>query len=213
MSEENIENPSFAKVIKDAVENRLIDVHTCLPGTIISYDSSKQKASVQPNIQRKMLNGVVQDLPIINSVPVVHPRSGKAAILLPLKAGDPCLLIFAERSIDLWKSKGGQVDPQDTRKHDLSDAFCIPGGSAFPMALAGDPSDLVMVNDKAEVRLKSSGKISVKNLATGDELVDLNHQMAMTLSEDTVNTIFGPMQLNSFSTYATIASKIANIKV
>ncbi len=210
---QDIETPTFARVIKDAIENRLVDLHVAMPCVVKSYDPSKQMVSVQPALQRKYLSGTVKALPVVNNIPVAHPRGGKAAVLLPITAGDEGWLVFSERSLDVWKSKGGVVDPDDTRKHHLSDAVYMPGGTSFPKALAGDPSDLVMVNDKAEVRVKSSGKASVKNLNTGDELVDLTQQMATALSTDTVNTIFGPMQLNNFSTYQTIATKLGNLKV
>lgn len=210
---ENIEDPTLAQVIKDAIENRLIDVHTSMPGTIISYDKTTKSASVQPNLKKKYLTGRVTDLPIINKVPVHHVRGGKAMIKMPVAAGDPCTLFFAERSIDIWKSQGGQVDPKDTRKHDLSDAYCIVGIAALNDTIPGEDSDMVLINDKSKVVLKASGKASVTNTQTGDELVDLTNQMATLLSTDTVNTIFGPMKLNGFATYAQIATKLGNIKV
>lgn len=43
------------------------------------------------------------------------------------KAGDECLVIFADRCIDFWWQNGGVQEPVDDRVHDLSDAFCIVG--------------------------------------------------------------------------------------
>lgn len=214
MSDElNIESPTMAKVIKDAIEARLVDVHTALPGTIQSYDPAKQMANVQPNIQRKYSSGKITSLPVINNVPVVHPRGGKAAILLPLKAGDPCLLVFSERSLDIWKSKGGQVDPQDTRKHTLSDAFCIPGGSDFGTAIAGDASDLILINDKSKVTQKAGGQIKVENLNTNDELMDLLVQLLTALIATKTLTALGPQQFINNATYVALKTKFQNLKV
>lgn len=213
MSDEiNVESPTFAKVIKDAIESRLVDVHTALPGTIQSYDAAKQMANVQPTIMRKYHSGKISSLPVINNVPVVHPRGGKAAILLPLKAGDPCLLIFSERSLDIWKSKGGQVDPQDTRKHTLSDAFCIPGGSDFSSAIAGDASDLIMINDKSKITQKAAGTIKIENTATADELMDLLVQLLTALIATKTLTALGPQPFINLADYVALKTKFQNLK-
>jgi hypothetical protein len=49
--------------------------------------------------------------------------------------GDPCLLIFSDRSLDSWLDRGGEVDPIDLRRHHLSDAVAILGVRAKPQAL------------------------------------------------------------------------------
>ena len=65
---------------------------------------------------------------MIYNVPVLFPRSRKAAVTFPLEKGDTVLLVFAERSLDEWIEKGGnKVSPEDPRRHDMSDAIAIPG--------------------------------------------------------------------------------------
>lgn len=123
------QTPTFAKVLRDAIDARLAEVHTCLPAEIVKFDKATNLADVSPCLKRKYAaDEAVVDLPVIPSVPVVQPRGGGAAILFDLKPGDPVLLVFSERSIDGWKTTGGKVDPKDPRKHHLSDAFAIPGG-------------------------------------------------------------------------------------
>jgi hypothetical protein len=46
---------------------------------------------------------------------------------LPVKNGDECLVIFADMCIDAWWSNGGIQNQIERRRHDLSDAICIPG--------------------------------------------------------------------------------------
>lgn len=207
------ETPSLAQVIKDAIEARLFDLHTCLPAKIVSYDANKMKASVQPVLQRSYSNGKLVTMPIINDVPVLMPRAGKAFVSLPLKAGDAVTLVFSERSLDKWKSVGDVTSPDDPRKFHISDAYAFPGGYSFNSSAAADPNDVLVVNDKTEVRLKAGGKFAAKNLNTSDELVDLVHQMATLLETTTTNTIFGPMKLNDFAQFGVIKTKLANLKV
>lgn len=213
MSEVSEFTPSMAEVIKQAIETRLSDLHTALPGTITRYDSAKQQCDVQPNIKRKYVTGQLVDIPVIPNVPVVFQRSEKAFISFPLKAGDQVLLVFSERSLDRWLVSGGQVDPADPRKHHLTDAVAVPGLYPFSKPVTASSDALRLKNDKSEIDLKPDGKMSMKNLTTGDELITLVHQMADLLSTTTVNTIFGPMKLNDFAQFAVIKGKLENLKV
>lgn len=213
MSEVSEFTPSMAEVIKQAIETRLSDLHTALPGTITRYDSAKQQCDVQPNIKRKYVTGQLVDIPVIPNVPVVFQRSEKAFISFPLKAGDQVLLVFSERSLDRWLVSGGQVDPADPRKHHLTDAVAVPGLYPFSKPVTASSDALRLRNDKSEIDLKPDGKMSMKNLTSGDELITLVHQMADLLSTTTVNTIFGPMKLNDFAQFAVIKGKLENLKV
>ena len=44
--------PSFAAVLRQLVDARLVDVHTSLPGRVVSYDATTQRASVKPLLKR-----------------------------------------------------------------------------------------------------------------------------------------------------------------
>ncbi|MFW8450019.1 Gp138 family membrane-puncturing spike protein, partial [Klebsiella pneumoniae] len=63
------------------------------------------------------------NLPLLVDVPVVFPRGGGCTLTFPVKPGDECLVIFADRCIDFWWQSGGIQEPVDERMHDLSDAF------------------------------------------------------------------------------------------
>lgn len=203
--------PTLEQVIKNAIEGRLVEVHTSLPGVIISYDPATQTCSAQPSIQRKNVAGETFMIPVINNVPVVHPRSGKAIVHFPLKAGDKVLLVFAERSIDIWKSQGGAPHPQDTRKHQYSDAVAIPG--LYPIGepvTIPNPTALTILNDQARLELKTDsmsffspgGEIKFNADGTfevmsskGVELVDLLVRLVQAIIDARTETLVGPMPL------------------
>lgn len=207
--------PSLAQVIQSAIDADRFDLHTCIPGVIDSYDPATGLASVQPALKRKYVGKEAVNLPVIKNVPVLMPRAqaGATFISLPLKQGDPVTLVFSERSLDVWKSTtGGQtIDPDDPRKHALSDAYCFPGGypkAAAPMTQA-TADDLVVVSGDLVMTLTKTGKVKVTNAGGTVELIstlskvvaDVNRLMT-DIQGGLVTTMLGPMPL-VMSTFAT----------
>jgi hypothetical protein len=127
-------SPSYSEAIKAAIGAMVSDVHTAIPAKVESYDAAAQTVDVTPAVDRVILGDEKRQLlkaPLIAGVPVCFPRGGGFMVTFPIKPGDFVLLVFAERSIDQWFSKGGSgVDPIDPRTHALSDAMAIPG--VFP---------------------------------------------------------------------------------
>ena len=117
---------------REAIRQAGCDMRVAIPGIIQTFDAVHQTAVVQVALREKIANpyaGGTQDLAIqpLQDVPVVLPRGGGYALTLPLKAGDECLLVFADMCIDTWWQSGGVQNQFEKRRHDLSDAFCIPG--------------------------------------------------------------------------------------
>lgn len=150
-------SPELADVIRQAIEDRLAEVHVMLPGRIDSYDPTTQKADVEPLIKRvqSTVDGELsEDLPVIPGVPVVFPRAGGYKITMPVETGNRCMLVFCERSIDQYQigqtRKGstdliGQVDPGTFEMHNLSDPVAILGWYNDAEALSTpDADDMVL---------------------------------------------------------------------
>lgn len=191
MIETENETPTWAKAIQQLFEARLCELHTGMPGRIVSYDSATQKASVQPELKRKFRDGAVVDIPVIPDVTVCMPRAGKAFLSLPLKAGDQVWLMFSERSTDDWKQSGGSVDPSVVpRKHDFADAFCYPGGYPFNNPAPMDSNDVLLVNDQSILKLKTGGKFEMSKKG-GDAVLDLIFQYMEINSSAVTNTMLG----------------------
>jgi len=121
-------------LLEAAIASHLEDTHTAIPGRVESV--SGDRCSVKPLINRTLRDGRTEELPVVANVPIWFPRGGGASITWPVAAGDGCLLVFSERSLDAWKA-GGQ-NPADPRKHDLTDAVAFVGLSA-----SGGPSDVI----------------------------------------------------------------------
>ena len=131
MGKRNLSEP-----LRAAVESVMSELHVCLPGRIERYDHTEQRAEVKPLLRRNYRDGDESDMPVIADVPVIWPRAGGASLTMPVQTGDGVLLVFADRSLDRWLAEGGEVTPDDRRKHDLSDCVAIPG--LVPFAGFGD---------------------------------------------------------------------------
>lgn len=159
--------PTLAEVIRTVIDAKLVDLHTSLPGKVVDYDSAKQTATVKISLMR-MYEGETQavELPPIPNVPVVWPRTAKAQVHLPLAADDDVWLIFSERSLDQWKSSGGVIDPKDRRRHNLTDAVALVGGTApVKPFTVNDPESIEIVNDQGKVQIKSDGTVNLGDYA------------------------------------------------
>lgn len=154
-----------------AVDSQLCGMFTASPGIITAFDGTL--ATVKISIRMKVVrDGVVSyiDPPPVTNVPVVLPQSTGAGVFLtvPIKSGDPCLLVFSQRGIDNVVEVGGVQNPPDTdfsvlsriRHHDMVDAICIPGLCCKPNA----PTSWAV--DGIELR-NTNSSVSVKVLPTG----------------------------------------------
>lgn len=109
------------------IESRLKDLHTMMPGIIVSFDPDKQTAVVQPAIRRIFTEKGAVNLPVCVDVPVAFPGGGDFYLTFPVQPGDECILGFSERAIDNWYASGGTQVPAEYRLHDLSDGIAQVG--------------------------------------------------------------------------------------
>ena len=114
------------------------------------------------------------DFPVVTGVPVVFPQSGSVTVAWPVKAGDGCLLVFAETALDFWQY-GKETDT--VLKFDLSNAIAIPNISATAssvMAEACSEDAVVVQNGGTKLKVKADGVYIVGNLTVTGGKVNLN---------------------------------------
>ena len=157
-----------------ASERRTLNeqLRVAMPGIIQSFDPGDDDRPptcvVQPAIRYVERdndgNKSTKDYPLLVDVPVVFPRGGGCTLTFPVKAGDECLVIFADRCIDFWWQSGGIQDPVDERMHDLSDAFCIVGPQSQAKKIGGISTSAVELrSDDGKTKLSlnpASGAIN-----------------------------------------------------
>lgn len=137
--------PTLADLLRQVQTATLGRVRTVTPGTIVAYDRTRQAATVQPALRIPRTDPetgerVFARVPPIASCPVLWPSGGGCSLTWPLEEGDPCTILVAERSTDEYRATGeGDIEPQDPRRFDWSDALVMPAWSPFsaPIPAAG----------------------------------------------------------------------------
>ena len=110
-------NSSLSVEEREALKQEIFrSLHCALPGNVVSYNSEKQTAEIQPAVKMgSMLLPVLADVPVFMPVPFeVNP-------------GDACLVIFSDVNIDGWLETGEAEEPRSARKHSFSDGFAFIG--------------------------------------------------------------------------------------
>lgn len=164
MPNENADNPGFEVVLEEAIEAKRAEVRTYLPGEVLSYDHEDQRAKVRPTVTLRRRDPETDEAkfytPIIANVPVAFPSSSGHSITFPLSEGDTVELQFASRSLDEWLESGtdsAPIEPNDPRRHDVTDVVARPTLRSFADALGDerrDPDALVIYSDD-EIHLGS----------------------------------------------------------
>lgn len=153
-----------------------------MPGIIVSYDASTNKAEIQPALNKSYVSGPMP-LPILNNVPILFPNF----ISFPINIGDYVLLIFSQRAIDLWLAVGGQVTPNDPRKFNISDAIALPGLKPFTEDFSGNAGtdfqisfggSIISISPTGAIQIRTASTVAIGNQTT--ELLDIISQL-MTL--------------------------------
>lgn len=149
-------------IIKGWMDSRVSKIHTAMPGRVVSYNPSTNRASVQPNGAYKSEDGRNIQYPIIHNVPIQFPmgQGGTAGITFPINAGDGCLLVFSETQNDDFLG-GNKGDSEDSRRHSLNDAIAIPGvyAGAAPSNVA-HPGDVCVFKGGTMLRI-SDGSVEI----------------------------------------------------
>ena len=158
--------------IQTGIDAALKELHTSLPGEVISFDPVEQTADIQITIKRKQANELV-NIPVLKDVPVRFQRVSGYTITLPVKSGDNVLVVFSERSIDTWLLNGGIQDPADKRRHSFSDAFALPMMYSQPDKISDfDPDNLQIksLNGNSKITIKLTGEIQIDT--TGETIIN-----------------------------------------
>lgn len=151
--------PAHSTIIRAAIERLMANIAGGRPGRIESYDAAKQRADVQPLIQRGEIDISTGDRrverePVITDVPVLMLGTSSCRTTMALKPGDTVWLCSASLSLDRYLVQGGEVDPQDDRRHNISDAVAIPAVFDFA-SVPGDASTDGMIIHAPKLRLGS----------------------------------------------------------
>ena len=193
-----VEHPTLEGTFQDSIDKNLYSTHTSLPGIIESVDNDAKKANVRVALKTKLLSETeAKELPILFDVPLSFFQTSETIISLPVKKGDDCMIFFCERSIDIWKANTAQelseriVDPKDPRKHNLSDAFCVPICKPIGTGLTGDNSKIkIAYTEQNKMTIDENGHLKYE-ISDGSFLDIMEGQFKYTSANGAIFNING----------------------
>lgn len=166
------DNTEFLKRVITQLFN---EINCCIPARIEAFDPATQQIECIPMIRRRVKNSdgstEIIDYEKLIKVPLLTPyvRILGFSITMPINPGDLCLLLFADKPIDLWQETGDISDPPEltgTRNHHLTDGIAMLAPIPLPNAIVDYQIDSVEVrnldrttalqvwDDEVEVRAK-----------------------------------------------------------
>ena len=163
-------NPQLTDLMNLVREEIFASLNCMKIGKIQSFDTAKRTASIQIMFKRTAGDKIISH-PVLVDCPIFTLQGGGGAVYMPIAAGDPCLVLFADRSIDDWYSSGSESAPTSPRCHDLSDGIAFVGINslagpltAFPDAGAGIAyagARLGLLGGKANIQNASKDLLTV----------------------------------------------------
>lgn len=149
--------------LADAIKRDLTRSLNCVKiGRIERFDATKKTAEIQILFKRVTPGGIVS-YPLLVDCPVFTLQGGGGAVQMPVQAGDACIVLFADRSIDIWFSNGSEAAPDSARCHDLSDGIALVGINAGNSTMAAyDTNVNIRVPDGKKLVVSSTGSATAE---------------------------------------------------
>lgn len=153
--DDRVARPSTTTYAREVIRTALLRVETCYPAIVDAYyaPAAGRPAQVDVRLCRRYRREIdseedlregcdletvddsagnprhyeVGDYPPIPRVPVAWPGLGGMHLTGKIDPGEVGLVLNTGRSIDLWQTRGGVVDPIASSQFALSNAVFLPG--------------------------------------------------------------------------------------
>ena len=212
----------FTQEVENTARDVVDEIHTALPGRIISFNPSACTASVKPIGRYVTSDGKELDYPVITEAPVIFPfcQTEDVGIAFPVKSGDNCIIIVSEVELDSWRSG---AESEGTLRFDLTSAIIIPGliNSGYSIVeKAASLNSVVIKNKEVEViignnAVEVNGRLQVSGNGASFNLTDNN----MNISIDGVSAKIGNGQAEisigstNFKVHESGATIVGDLKI
>lgn len=149
----------FTAEIEATAKAVVNDIHTALPGEIVSYDAGTGTATVKPIGKYVTSDEKELNYPTITEAPVVFPfcQNAGVGIAFPVKKGDSCIIIISEVELDAWRSG---AESEGSLRFDLTSAMVIPGlleGGSAASEKASKENAVILTAGDVEVSVSGGG--------------------------------------------------------
>jgi len=132
--------PPNLRTLFDDLKAEILSIVNCVEiGKISKVTPGSQTVEIIIQIKRVSEDGTSIQYPVLVDCPYFVLQGGGAYLDIPISVGDGCIVLFNDRNIDNWWASGQVADPEDFRKHSLSDALAIVGinPSSSPLSMDG----------------------------------------------------------------------------
>lgn len=157
------------------------------PARVVAYDSIRQRVDVTLELLTVVRGSTPQTADVETSlaplplpgVPVLQLGGAAWHVAGPIQPGDLGLVVFADRSIEDWKTAGVALPPKGSRRHSPADGVFIPG-------LHPDSAPIVPPVDPAALELEAValklGALAVQPAVLGTALQSALDTFATTVA-------------------------------
>ena len=152
------------ELINKGIENRLDSLWTAIPATVVSVDYSTLTCSVQPKVKlQNPSSEELEDLPIIQGVPIACQKSGDSVLLMPPVVGDVVLVLFTKYALDNLLKDDQTADPNNVRRFSINDCI-VAGGlhtSIDTVPTIAAEETMLYHRSGAYIKIDSDGDITI----------------------------------------------------
>jgi hypothetical protein len=156
------------------------NINTMIPGEIVSYDATRQKATVQPRLAMKVGDQTIR-APELMEVPYAYQRAGGVVWHSEPKKGDEVMLVASQRSLDRSGDDASDTSGERGRMHSLSDTVAMPSPYSKPKELKQLPDGAYSGTEDGKTGMTVDPKGKKVTLATDAKpdtaTHDLNEQL------------------------------------
>ena len=162
----------FATLLETVAESVFAEIHTCMPGRVVSYDDATGRAVVELDIKERIAGDGDEDdtydaFSTLVEVPVMAWKRGDWIIHSSVTKKEPVMVHFAERSLDEWLETFERgIEPVDPRRFDLNDAIAVPGLLTAKHPISASVREagsltIAKIDGSVRIRLKENGGIEM----------------------------------------------------
>ena len=162
----------LTSALRFALEQRLKEVYTVLPGIVESYDASTKRAQVRGATQIVLSDGTVRKRKPLANVPVVFAGGGGFLVHAPIAVGEPVLLFYAMRGIVEFKDSLTDAIPTPSSMLSERDAVAFAGFGARTNTPASDTGISVQTEDGTTAVIVESDRVIIRRGSQEATLTD-----------------------------------------
>lgn len=161
----------FTSEIEKTAKAVVNDIHTAMPGEIMSYNAGAGTATVRPVGKFVTSDNKELAYPVVSECPVCFPfcHNAGVGVAFPVKKGDSCIIVISEVELDAWRSGAASEGPL---RFDLTSAMVIPG-----LLKGGNPASVKASKENAVILTAGDVEVAVSGngcrIDTGSTAMDV----------------------------------------